>query len=1561
MLLAAMACALIVGAFLLIFVRGWQGRRMAERYRAQAVAAFQRHDYAEALGKAGSYLKKRPTDADQLLIYARAREQVQEPDRFSNLRDASDFLRRYLVQKPDDAGVRMDLLKLYNRAGYFAEAAEAASKMRPSNLEQATAADLPVLEQEALALVSQRSFTDPRVAALLDRIAALDPLNVQGNFLRLRVIVDTHPEQTRAADARAFANSVLDAHPDDPRALLLSGAAGAATLDARSIEAAVRQLRLAAGLDPTNGRRTGPARYTDVETARRLLDMSDALHDFDMSLEVLKDAERFDDPELKRALVRRLWQDGDWAGVERVTAKLDATQPDSDPELAGFRALALRSLGREDDARAIAAALKARKGDYRVTAWTKALPIRFERDKPALDLMRDLKEVVKGDSNEPVFMVWLGDALLQVGRSDEAREYWKSAADAEKVPEGRSWPLPYVRIAETLLLDGRVDEAVVAATHAMAMSPNRGQVAVVYFETQAARIQRGTPGDPGPAKLLAMLREVKEKLAGLDGDSIRDFSERLIVPEVIFLVAQDQKQEATQCIREALGSGRQLRQQTVQRLASVSAAEHLGVDAEILATVKADESSANLRFQQALDLAFRGKVDEGQNLLDDALRAAPTEVGNWIALGRFLDRAGPGHEEQAARVWKDLAAKFPDDLSAQRACLASPSLAREPDILEQVITRYQAKTGADPGAEDALTRIARARSMLVSDPSARDRDRAIALLGSVVSSQPSLAEPKVLLARALLMDDPAKGIAADVPRAIVHLTDALTLEPRSIEVALELGRLLGIQGQYAKAKEKLDPIARDSDIPPEVRFAAVRMLLAQGDSSDAPIRALEEIAAKLGEGTPAPMLVTLAEAYQSRGRAAESAAIYNRLAAGKADDADSIYRTARYFAAHGDAEMAESLRKKLDTVKADPGVRELVKARLALERDDRAGADAAYEAAVAAAPQNAQVWIQYAGSYLLGGKPEGYGKALEIAGRGLRAIPGQVDLLAFQSTAEALQNGKSVKLLPLVQSLGFGNPDARRILALARDALARGDLNSVDGLRKLIARAPNSVALQMFVAQRLASLDPAAAAALVNSSLAASPTDPAPARMACNIFLSLERWGDLLQAARAWRQRDTSQSAEPDLAIARAQLGLQQPAAALATLEPRFAAAVAAPDTAASMDVLNLYCRALVHSGKDARALQVLTPLFKTSQQARVLLGLGIAGHDLESVDRARAWIDAVRAAAPPDSINDQLAVAMTYAVLADRLVTEPKPLLDQAEEILKTLTQSEGATAQIWECLGIVRSRRGDNPGAEEAYRRAIALDPASVNALNNLANIEAESNGRLQEALALAQRASAAQPNNPDVIDTLAGVQYQLGRQARTDGNAKEAEARFRESLAGYRRLSALQSNRDPGLLKKAANAALDAGDSIQAAELFDLLLLAPGLSPQETALVQNNLASLLVEINRGRADLDRARTLLDAAMRTRPDTPEFYDTLGWLESARGRFGDAEAAFRKSLALSETASSPPVAASRIGLATLLAGSPEAAQRDEAARLLGAVDEKAIDPALRPKLDRARQLLTPR
>jgi Tfp pilus assembly protein PilF len=65
----------------------------------------------------------------------------------------------------------------------------------------------------------------------------------------------------------------------------------------------------------------------------------------------------------------------------------------------------------------------------------------------------------------------------------------------------------------------------------------------------------------------------------------------------------------------------------------------------------------------------------------------------------------------------------------------------------------------------------------------------------------------------------------------------------------------------------------------------------------------------------------------------------------------------------------------------------------------------------------------------------------------------------------------------------------------------------------------------------------------------------------------------------------------------------------------------------------------------------------------------------------------------------------------------------------------------------------------AQQTYRQALTVDPNFYLALTNLARLYAEHGGPLDEALRLAQKAKAAQPDDPNVNDALGWIYYKDG----------------------------------------------------------------------------------------------------------------------------------------------------------------------------------------------------------
>src|SRR5207302_713876 len=76
-----------------------------------------------------------------------------------------------------------------------------------------------------------------------------------------------------------------------------------------------------------------------------------------------------------RSSCRRLWQEGAADELIRRTDALNPAAFDADPDTLAFRVLALIQSNRSADAAPIETILRKREGDYRTSAWSKAIPL----------------------------------------------------------------------------------------------------------------------------------------------------------------------------------------------------------------------------------------------------------------------------------------------------------------------------------------------------------------------------------------------------------------------------------------------------------------------------------------------------------------------------------------------------------------------------------------------------------------------------------------------------------------------------------------------------------------------------------------------------------------------------------------------------------------------------------------------------------------------------------------------------------------------------------------------------------------------------------------------------------------------------------------------------------------------------------------------------------------------------------------------------------------------------------------------------------------------------------
>jgi len=146
---------------------------------------------------------------------------------------------------------------------------------------------------------------------------------------------------------------------------------------------------------------------------------------------------------------------------------------------------------------------------------------------------------------------------------------------------------------------------------------------------------------------------------------------------------------------------------------------------------------------------------------------------------------------------------------------------------------------------------------------------------------------------------------------------------------------------------------------------------------------------------------------------------------------------------------------------------------------------------------------------------------------------------------------------------------------------------------------------------------------------------------------------------------------------------------------------------------------------------------------------------------------------------------------------------------------------------LGDAAQTQGNGTSAEKRYRQALAVEPDQVLALNNLAMLLVQQ--KKPGAVALAERAVKAAPDQPALLDTLA--------------QALASEDKLSQAVETQRRAVTLSPN-DPTLQLSLARYLLQTGDKAQAkAELDKLVKLGPGFAQQaEVGKLLGTLAPVL-----------------------------------------------------------------------------------------------------------------------
>jgi tetratricopeptide (TPR) repeat protein len=1543
LLLGAFAGVIALGGTGFVLLRKYQTQRSTQRLRVEGLAAFDKGDYPAALDSLGRYIGRVGNDTEVLLRYARARLSREESDG-RHLNEALAAFKRYLSLKPDDKAVLRETLEPYLQAGLLQEAVFYSQKLRPTSLDAATAADLPVLHIEAAAMLAMRP-RDRNAPDVLARISALDPLNVEWQLRYAAVL----REQRRTSDISSMVASVVAKAPGDPRATLIALLApfdDAADIPGSDFFPKLCEL---AGLRPADASVASKVNFPDATYALCLADSFDRLGKFDHSLEILSlAAESLQSRELSAMLARRLYLVGRARDCIEFLSSTTAIA-DDDATMLGINALAFKQLGQDANAAAIRDALAARSSEFRARAWTTAIDAYQPHGSTnLLELERNLASACTLCPGEPIFPFLHAELLASMGRLDEAADQWHLSTRSLL---SQGWALPWIRLSQNSLQTGDIRAAIEQSTMAVAQAPRAVHAAMARFSSLVALAVTSSVSRSEIADLIALADAISTAAERLPTpDLANQLREEVGVSRVLLYLRADQRDAATQSIRGLLSSTTPISRRAMERLALASALEELGLEEEIVAQIEKTFGRApSTAAVRAVTLRLAGRKDEGFALLRAGAEGAnaPDRLAWDIQIATFLDTA---NDPAAGPAWIALADANPNNMAAQRSALSSPSACKDSAFVERATQRFAKGTGASANQE-LLLRVASARARITPDMNTLTRDAVVADLRGVVADRPGFIDARVLLADVLLMNDPARGIQPDLMGAVTELRAAANASSNP-QTRLRAAILLQEQRNFAEARTELLALWRERKGDATIGRKVAELLVAQGDTADAVPVVRDLVQGEGNQATP-DLLVFSGSVLAAADAKSEAVRVLKSASDHPATRPDQWPEIAAHLFRLQQVPAFEAVLRHIDAV-MPPARRSLLRARAFELVGNLTESLANFAQAVKEDANLFAAWSGLFDHHIRAGELD---KAQEVLDQVAAALPNEPDLrLLRQRLLLASGTSGSDDLRALADLLAADPKRASEAQAVraVEDLRKRQKLDDPNALESLALQHRGNLSIQMLAARRLMLLSPPRAeqaAAIASRAMTAFPADAEPARLSAQIFASQGRWPQVVAACRAWKEREPGSALEPDLAIAEAYLAVQRPDQAAAQLRPHVTNFQSSLDRRDSVRGLALYARAELAANKPDAVLNTLKPALATSTTIRNDVWLRLAANETPDEPTASTWIELARAASTESNVDDQVALASAWSSLGERFPDSPGGYSQKALAILEPLASSQ-PSAPVLELLGATLQRTGNTDRAIDAFRRAVAADPNRASALANLAQVFSRT-GEHVEAVRLVDRAlKIAGENDPSVGFLAASVLRRAGiaLQDQSEGEVLLTRAATIAKQLALRDMGSLSS------LAAWAQCAADVGDFPGTAQANTLILELPSIAPTVRQIAKNNLAYALARGSRSRSDLARAETLAREVHDARKDAGSL-QTLALALAAQGRREEADRVIKD--LLKSTSSTPSIQITQ----ALVFAEGDDAQRQQArdiVRTLSTQATAALSPQDKRDLAHLRGQLLP-
>jgi len=792
-----------------------------------------------------------------------------------------------------------------------------------------------------------------------------------------------------------------------------------------------------------------------------------------------------------------------------------------------------------------------------------------------------------------------------------------------------------------------------------------------------------------------------------------------------------------------------------------------------------------------------------------------------------------GQTDKLYPLLNELTQKEPNDIPIKRWLLVCNEVAKDPAKVQQLIDDIKLLEGEEEGWQ---WRYEQARTWFGAANFKERYPQIISLLQENLLANPDDQSNRLLLAATY-----ERG--GDLQMALSTYRQALDRSPQDLRVIIPTVAALYKAKEYSQAEEILNRASRAKLSHPQLQRLQFENYLRRGQLSSAS-DILEDIIRndpnnqavclslallkmqqnkfddasqlldKIKIQDPNSLSVKVAQVQLNlqQQKPQEALTLCNEIIA-NLNNASAYILRARTYAAIGQTDKAMEDFQQATTI--EPNNIEVWVARgdFYYSTGQREKAEADVKQALSLAPDNTRVLKRAATLLLLSGNADKNRQARDILNKTIESNPDDGELqmlkarsLLIEGTAPAIENAAQV-----LQKLTDTQPKISEAwLLLGEIALRQGEQGkAIDIVLRGLVHKANDKALLTLKARAEAARSPVLAIPTLRVLRDADPNDTDTAILLANAYIATN---------------------EPNKAVELLNNQL----------------------SVCKNDSIRRRCRitlavALYKSGNKAEAQKEFDLLLQSEpNDASPLLAQAMLLRD------DQLWSQLIQNVT--DWYQKHPKDTGTPVIIAGELAgVENSEAKKAAEEILKMILGKDPNCINAMSVLGMLLQTSGRSEKSTQLYQKILSLQPDNAIAINNLAWITCEEQGKPGQALELAERGLKIAPNYIDLIDTRGVAYYRLGEfnKAIQDfttciklypvGAPSGAASRFHLARA----IAALRRMRKSGLGHTAGGAI---GEKDKAIEYLNQALNSgsqtKGLSPKDLAEAQRLLEELLKE---------------------------------------------------------------------------------------------------------------------